>query len=239
SNDDEVWRDGSSAEDEGYANFMAAAAAQWNGTRVAEYARQWLRQTGTQPSRFIQAVTGSGPERAFTSLPLDYYAPGPMQLFGRNAWGANSTVFHVQLGVQEGVGHAHQDFGNWQMWRNGRWLSRETVAYTDEAAGYAGSGTVEGPDSIMHNTILMNREGHASDPPENAVVRRLESRPEYSYIAADLTPVYRNIERPDRGNPAVSNVQREYLFIRPLETMVILDRLRSTSANTLKTFVAH
>jgi len=59
----------------------------------------------------------------------------------------------------------------------------------------------------------------------------------------DLTGVYRNdiccSGHPERGNQAAVHVEREYLFIRDIETTVILDRLQSDTAARSKTFVFH
>jgi uncharacterized protein (TIGR03437 family) len=208
-----------------------------------------LNLTRAAPARFVRAADAGGPERDFHSLPLDYFAPGPQYLYGRSAWGENATTFHVQFGPLEGTGHAHYDAGNWQIWRNGRWLSRETVAYSENLAGYANNGVTPAGDSPMHNVILMNGRGLAYSPSNGgARLRRLESRPDYVYAAADLTPAYRNHQVPsprrDRDNPVVAHVEREFLFLRPLETMVVLDRLESNSsvmpaASVVKTFLAH
>jgi hypothetical protein len=45
---------------------------------------------------------------------------------------------------------------------------------------------------------------------------------------------------PTRGpNPYVSKITREFLFVRPLEALIVFDRLEATSATTAKTFLAH
>ena len=79
------------------------------------------------------------------------------------------------------------------LWRGGRFLSRETAAYSGagstEVVGYAGSGSVDGALGIAHNTVLVNG---ASPGPQysgpSAVVERLESRAGYAYAAVDLVP---------------------------------------------------
>jgi hypothetical protein len=73
----------------------------------------------------------------------------------------------------------------------------------------------------------------------------VQSRPGFSYAAANLTPMYRAVGRPQNDNPSAANVVREFLFIRPMETLVILDRLESNSVGTVmaanipKAFLAH
>jgi hypothetical protein len=81
------------------------------------------------------------------------------------------------------------------------------------------------------------------------IVTRLESRPEYSFAAVDLSPAYRNnvccSGHPERDNAAIKHLEREFLFIRSLETMVIFDRILAADAgnisaeNVVKTFLAH
>jgi hypothetical protein len=81
-------------------------------------------------------------------------------------------------------------------------------------------------------------------------MRRLESRPAYFYANADLSTAYRNhvVQRgahKERDNPAAKHVEREYVFIRDLETLVIFDRLEASpvgdvpAENIKKTFLAH
>jgi hypothetical protein len=148
------------------------------------------------------------------------------------------------------VGHAHLDYGNWQMWRTGRWLSRESTGYSDTIVGFGGRGTATTTDTIAHNSLLVN--GFGVGPGErngSPTVTRLESRVEYSFAAVDLSPTYRNnfccSNHPERDNSAVEHVEREYVFIRRLETMVIFDRIHVNDTggilanNIVKTFVAH
>ncbi len=246
-NDDEAWLNGWSAQSADYGNFMLAASAQWKGQPIGQYARQWLNVVKPNFSAYAQAVDEGGAARPFTTLPLDYYAPGLPDLFLRNSWNADATVVNVQLGVPNGAGHQHFDAGTFQISRSGRWLSRETVGYSDWITGYNGA-SVDVTRTIAHNGIVFNGLGMANayvdGPPE---VRRLESRDDYAYAVVDLTKAYRAhaSSQPARDdNPYVGHIEREFLFVRPLETLVIFDRLSSTSEqgaaeNVTKTFVTH
>ena len=140
----------------------------------------------------------------------------------------------AQMGLGHDEGHGHNDLGSYQIWRNGRWLSRESTGYagawTDVVLRYGGGGTVDPNNAAAHNTLLINGTGgtvrHES-PTGSYVMRRLESRPEYAFGAVDLSSAYSG-----RANRVI----REYIFVRGLETMVIFDRLDSSST---KTFLAH
>jgi len=249
-NDDERFKNGGSANSPYYADFMTVAANQWATLPIGQYARAWLNLTGSIPSPYIQAVDTGGSPAPFASLPLDYYAPGARYFYGRNSWSADATVFNWQLGDLSGVGHAHLDYGSWQIWRKGRWLSRETTGYGDKIVAYAGSDSTDTTSTIAHNTLLFNGIGvGVGERNGSPVVKRLESRRDYSYAMVDLTPAYRNniccASHPERDNPAVGHVEREFVFVRSLETMVIFDRLYTNRANgraaasTVKTFLAH
>src|SRR5262249_2922619 len=81
-----------------------------------------------------------------------------------------------------------------------------------------------------------------------AKVLRLESNSYYSYAAVDLSQVYRahNSPYPARDdNPYAGSAIREFIFIRPLDALLVLDRLSSSgtatvsAASVTKTFLLH
>ena len=270
-------RSGNSAGSYYLGDFMLSAAQYWPSLGVGHFARQWVNATRPEITPIVQSVDPGGTASEFTSLPLDYYASGPQFLYARNQWGSSATVLHFQAGVLAGVGHQHADYGNLQIWRNGYWLSRESTGYSVMYVGWNGTSTVGDADGAAHNSILINPDNrgcvvnstcHGGGGPSisgnvngPAVVRRLESQPAYTYIDVDLTAVYSNntVEsgrHKERNNPAVQNgypssvtghVEREIVFIRPLETTVVFDRLLSVSPDggttpadsIVKTFVAH
>lgn len=215
---------------EGWGNFMLMMADYWRDEAAGQFARRWVNTISPTRARHVRALDRGGSERDLSQLPLDYYSAGSAYLYGRNAWGAQSTAWQLQLGLANDPGHGHNDTGNWQMWRNGRWLSRESTGYSDTVAGYAGGGGVDTNNAVAHNVLLVNGTGGAADhdePNRFYTMRRLESRPQYSYAAVDLTPAF--------GTRA-TRIEREFLFIRSLETMVVFDRM---NAPTTKTFLAH
>ena len=260
-NDDEFFRQGAIAQGTGYGDFMLTMANQWATLPIGQYARQWINMTGAlnygaylrpQGTRlsvtpWTQSLDNGGSAKSFADLPLDYYASGPSMMLGRSSWANDATLYHQQLGLLYGAGHAHEDYGNWQLWRGGRWLSRETTAYAENFTGYAGSGTTGAETALAHNVLLVNGRAFGTGeyklgPP---VVRRLESQPTYSFSSVDLSKMYRAVNRDQVDNPAVNHVERDMVFIRPLETLVIFDRLESnatggvTAENIRKTFLAH
>jgi hypothetical protein len=247
--DDEKWQEHASANH--FADYMAQAATTWNCLPVGGHARAWSRRTGAKPSAWVASVDAGGDALDLTTLPLDYYGAGLHYYYGRSAWGGGATAFHWQLGDTLTGEHAHYDAGNWQIWRGGRWLSRETTGYSDAFTGVGGTGIIGSEKTPSHNTLLVNGVG-LSEPSDEGkegppIVRRLESQPEYAYADVDLSKAYHNPDpgHPDRDNPAVDHVERELVFLRGLETTVIFDRVKSKAAGgapperATKTFLAH
>ncbi|MBL8218935.1 MAG: hypothetical protein JNL62_06885, partial [Bryobacterales bacterium] len=242
--DDERFINGGNASAASWAQFMWAMADKWRDSAVGKYARRWVNMVGSSPSRFVRALDRGGQELPFSQLALDYYAPGPGFLYGRNNWNANSTVFHLQLSQTYDEGHGHDDMGNWQIWRNGRWLTRESTGYAQTLAGFAGSGSVETTHPLAHNSLLVNQRGYAlGERNGRPIVKRVHSGTHFSFGAVDITPPFRNnliqYPHPERENAEAVRVEREYLFIRPLETMLVFDRVLSATAAVPKTFLAH
>ena len=225
-----------------YADFMAAMAEEWRDQAVGQYASHWLSQVHPELSNYVAAAAISGPGREFKDLPLDYHAPSSGYFYLRTGWGPDCTALVLQLGEPPENRHGHLDQGTFQIWRRGRWLSKESTGYS---MAFAGSWS---RDTRAHNGIVFSNRGEANSAADGpARVLRLESQPHYAYAAVDLTPVYRahKANYPERDdNPYVGHIVREFLFIRPLETLLILDRLESTGekqpANeVVKTFVLH
>jgi hypothetical protein len=218
-----------------YGDFMLTAANEWRNQPVGQYARRWVNLVRPKISPYVACVDESNGERDFGDLPLDYYVPGMKYFYVRNQWGPNATLAFFQFG--KGDAHSHQDEGSFQLWRKGRWLSKESSGYSTKFKGGVSQ------DTLAHNGILLGGLGIP-----RALNRglpktlRLESAKYYAYAVVDLSDMYRASQngRPvPYDNPNAAHVVREMVFIRPLETLLILDRLEATSANVLKTFIVH
>lgn len=246
-----------------YQDFMNFASNTWSALGVGKHARQWVNTVGATlppPDRYILAQDQAPAAAPFSSLPLDYYATGLQYLFGRTAWNASSSYFMWQMGAPEISGHNHVDVGNFNLWRGGRWLSRETTGYANGIAGYGYKNRASDDtySILAHNAVVFGTALYDDDvklmpsvPRGSPVVRRLESAAGYTYADVDLTSAYlwsTNYASYNRG--AVVHVERELLFLRALETTVVLDRLTTgdvtrgpdagtKAANEVNTFVIH
>jgi len=225
--DDEQWVNGNELlRGNYYPDFMTSMANYYTGTNVSQYARQWLAMTGATANQWVAALDNGGPSASFSALPLDYFAPGYQQMFGRSVWNAANAHYMWQLGAPKGVGHNHHDWGSFQIWKNGTWLSRESVGYAQSVAGFGGSGSQSVTTAYPHNSILFGGSETTAGS-GNISVSRLESQLTYAYAATDL------------GLTSPQGWVRELIFVRDLETTVILDRLNTNNATTSTTFLLH
>jgi hypothetical protein len=269
-NDDEVFVSGGYiANRNDYQNFMNFASNYWSGLNVGKYARQWVNTVGadaaTMPaSTYILAQDSQPSALPYTTLPLDYYGSGIQYLYGRKAWDNSSSYFLWQLGVPTaGVGHQHIDIGNFNLWRGGRWLTRETTGYSDVITGYGYQNETQDDtegilahNGIVFGTYLSPAVGYATvglmpGSPGQTTVRRLDSQPGYVYADVDMTPQYLWPSDESQYNTgAVVHVERELMFLRDIETTLVLDRVTTgnvtigsdkglAAANEVNTFVIH
>jgi hypothetical protein len=230
-----------------FARYFGARDA---GSGNARHARAWLATTNAGRSWLFDALGGTGSAADFADLPLDYYAPGAQVFDMRSAHDATATQVHLQLGTPGGTEHRHQDGGSFQMWRKGRFLTRETAGYSDQIAGFQGVGNVDTEHPLAHNTLLfegwntgrwVGRGPHVipvggdrgEQPRGLPEVRRLQHEPQFGYVAVDYSDAYRNMPDSRVDWPYADKAWREFLFIRPLQALVILDRTRGSADSLL------
>src|ERR1700682_984601 len=227
-----------------YGDFMMAATQEFPNTAVGKLARQWINTVNPTIGPMWKAIDPGGSAQALSTLPLDYYASGPQFAYWRNSWNTNASALFLQMGQTTGVGHAHIDVGNFQWFRGGAYLIRETPSYGTTVAGYNSSGTVDGSLGYAHNMPLIGGLSEAAGCTDsNAAVRRMESQTSYAYIDADISGLYTNnicaSNHPERENPYAQHAEREFIFFRDIEVLLILDRLQADTASRSKTFVSH
>lgn len=244
--DDEGFRNGGSASGRPRGDFMLRMASRWSSVNVGQYAQTWLNLVSPDTDEWTSSVSGTVTARPFSSLPLDYHAAGSGHLFARTAWDSSSAVLHLQLKAPPNgtLTHSHLDAGNWQLWRGGRFVSRESTGYSDSFVGYGGAGSVDSSAPPAHNVILVNGKGLADGEPNGVpTVGRVQSDAGFAFASTDLTPAYRNDVAdpwsPARDNAAVVSVVRDFVYVRRLEALVVLDRIQSDTAARTKTFLAH
>jgi hypothetical protein len=247
---------GCGASSQYYGDFMQAAANEFPGVAVGKLARQWISTVNPAVGPIHKSVDPGGPSQAYSTLPLDYYSSGAQYMYSRSDWTTNGTSMLLQMGMPQGGnsgttqswggGHTHYDAGTFQVFRKGVNIIRETPGYGEFVAGYNGVGTADTYQGFAHNIPLVgglasiNVQGCSDGP---GVVKRLESQPNYSFAATDLTLVYQNrvcdSGHLGRQNPHVVSMVREYIYFRGINVLMIVDRFQSDAPTTSTTFVSH
>lgn len=241
------------AKNSDYGNVMSSYIMAWPQSHLAGYAQTWLNQVQPRVSPWVQALTPVVNARSFSELPLDYYAPGAGFAYLRNSWQADATVINLQLGVSGNVGHNHLDAGSFQIWQDGRWLSRETTSYTEHIIDWGGgTDTVDALEAVGHNTVLFQGRGQKfwspiredqfvlPGPPnpehdEGAdglpEVTRVHHHPDFFFASTDLSKIYRARMNRDPCRydwPYAESAVRDFVYVRDLNVLVVLDRLESS-----------
>ncbi|WP_223789270.1 heparinase II/III-family protein [Marinicella meishanensis] len=236
-----------------YGNVMSSHIMMQPQSQMAGYAKTWLDQVQPKISPWVQSLTPTVESRSFDDLPLDYHASGAGFSYLRNRWQPDATVINLQLGVSGNVGHNHLDAGSFQIWQDGQWLSRETTSYTEHITDWGGgSSTVDALNAVGHNTVLFEGRGQMfwspiredqfvlPDPPnpehdEGAdglpQVTRVHHHPDFFFASTDLSAIYRSRMNRDPCRydwPYAESVVRDFIYVRGLNALVILDRLEAS-----------
>nr|WP_210420245.1 Ig-like domain-containing protein [Aquisphaera giovannonii] len=234
SNDDEASYGEPPSGDSNNGDFMTMLANEWPTSKLGQYARQWLNTVSPDRSSYVAATDAGGPATSFTDLPLDYYASGPGFLYTKNTWSPSGTSILLQLGNRSNVGHMHQDAGTFQIYAGNEQLAPEHTGYSDTFSDGSSS-----EDTIAHNGIVYNGRGEASNYAiGGAQILAVQSDPNFSYAAVDLSNTYQASDS-RFDNTYAGHTVREFIFIKPLQTLFVVDRLESSAANVTKSFLLH
>lgn len=239
------------------AYFAQHSATFYGSAPMSGYTRQWLSQlnpvaplnvdpnaTGQSNyyvSNYIISNDPGGTATPYTSLPLDYYATGSGYGVSKKAWDTSSTqlTYFFRTPMSPIVGHSHDDWGSFSLWRSGRWVMRETAGYSDSIAGtpgIAGGASQDTATQLAHNVevftnIALGQDAGSEDMLPTVhlslpAAKRMESTPDYFYADFDLTGAYKwDTGHSQFDTGVVGHVERELLFLRGLETTIVLDRI--------------
>ena len=165
------------------------------------------------------------PEVDRSALATAYWGEGTGNFMMRSDWKTDATYGHFQCGRYD-ESHAHADQGSFMIFKND-WL-----AYDSLQRSLSGTEQFMSLHNLMRLTMPDGAEVEMRPNTLPCRVMALADHARYSYVAADLTPVYSwrhgdYARYQNKHNDRVKKVQREFLFIRP-STFVVLDRVETT-----------
>ncbi len=122
-----------------------------NAKLYSRAANIWGNSYATQAILYFMlfdpmAATASDPR---PMLPLQFTAPAIGTILARSDWSANATWFTTRCGW-EWINHESGDCGQFTLYRNGQWLTKEWSNYANDWMGYT---------PLYHNTLsLQNKQ---------------------------------------------------------------------------------
>jgi hypothetical protein len=194
---------------------------------VAEIARGFLPLSSvpemSQPfmrySDFLYDGTGL-PTRPLADLYPLYHAAGTGTVFVRSGWGTGDTWAAFTAGPFT-ESHAHHDQGQLLVYRN------EWLAYDSNVDSHSGIRQEE----ECHNLVRIEYGGKTVEMrtgAPDADLQSLADNASYSYMAADITPIY-------DGQAPIESVQRGVVFLKP-DIFVVVDRVRTSDPLATRVF---
>lgn len=170
------------------------------------------------------------------SLGTFFHAEGFGVVFDRTSWKDSASYLMFRAGWNL-VDHVHADVGHFQLFRQGKWLTHESIAYGGLASclghniwvmktGDTGGGAC--PGGFGQNYFAQNDNS-------KSLILRSSSGYDYTYVTAEMAGAYNIFKEHDLRN--FESVQRSLLWIKDhsgygTDTLVILDRIEtSTNAN--------
>jgi len=180
------------------------------------------------------------------SLPLTFYDQGAGRAVSHSAWGANSAMFDYRSSW-ESINHQDGNAGQFEIYRNGEWLTKEMSNYDNNGYGFC---------TEFHNTLSLQNWSAQGTPDlswfengewstgsqwilgENAgdPMNQFSVGSEYLYANSNITNLY---NRPDIWTPAagatdVKQATRSILWLSPYA--VIYDRATTNHSGLFKRF---
>jgi len=166
----------------------------------------------------VQDFINDDPSVAATSLTglnTVYQATGIGEIYARSGWDTGATWINLIAGPYT-ESHAHQDQGSLMIYKGG-WL-----AYDANINSHSGLAQ----DTTAHSLVRIDSGGVPIKQIASTIstVMALKKGASFTYMAADVTPAYRN-------NAAIQKVQRELVYVQP-NVAIVFDRVQSTSSTT-------
>ena len=181
------------------------------------------------------------------SLPTVFVDPAAGRIVAHSDWSAGGTMFDYRASW-ESINHQLGDGGQFELFRNGEWLTKEMSNYDNNALGLT---------SAYHNTLALQNycangtpnlqwyetnewaDGsqwilglNAGDP-----TTLTSSGTGYVYATSDLTPLYNrpNFWSPAAGATNITQATRSLVWLNS-DYIIVYDRATSLNAGLFKRF---
>jgi len=158
-------------------------------------------------------------------------------LLARTSWRADAGWFTYSL-AWKAVDHQRGDGNNFELYRNGEWLTKQQVGYSAKASDYHNTLTIQN-DPPEHNDDAdyrhdLSRRGSqwTFDTAGDPVLVGHSVGDGFVYAAGDATNLYNS---PYEGSTDVVEASRAVVWLQP-DTVVVYDRAETKKENRFKRF---
>jgi hypothetical protein len=152
-----------------------------------------------------------------------YYAPGTGHVFGRSSWTDSDATWFNFIAGPFSESHAHADQGSLMIFKRG-WMAYDSNFH-------ARSGIIQ--TEQVHNLLYLEKDGEpipqrraayledGSAPPEAAKLVALKNNVDFSYMLANIAPVYSDSD-------ILEENQREVVYLKP-NVFLVFDRVETNT----------
>ncbi len=213
-------RDSTAALFDYHRNYLQELAYLYRDDALAPHVR-WLLDHSSVPEMdqvYMSVYDLLFGDAAMTPQPLDglrrtYHGAGTGHVFARSSWDADATWWSL-IGGPYTESHAHHDQGSLMIYKGG-WLAYDPIV--ESASGIRG-------EEALHNLVRITSGGSTVPQREGttSAITALARGTGWVHAAADLTAAY-------NGNAAVSNVEREVVFVEP-DVLIVFDRVTTAAS---------
>lgn len=232
-------------------------AARWFAVNGAEGGANALMQRITAPWSYgstdgllyfllLDPTLPAAPDPRPT-FPTTFFDPAAGRILAHSDWSANGTMFDYRASWIS-INHQLGDGGQFELYRNGEWLTKEMSNYDNNAVGLT---------TVYHNTMALQNwcangvpnlnwfetgewaNGsqwmlglNAGDP-----TTTMSTGPNYVYAASDLTNLYNrpNIWTPASSATDITQATRSIMWLNN-DYVVVYDRATSLHSGLFKRF---
>jgi hypothetical protein len=170
-------------------------------------------------------------------LPLMHFAPGTNHLLARTGWGPDASWFTYSL-TWKAVDHQRADGNNFELYRNGEWLTKQQIGYSAKASDYHNTVSIQNDppehnekDDVRHDLWQRGSQWTVDPAGDPVLVAHSTGR---GYVAAtgDATNLYNSTYE---GSTDVVEASRTLVWLQP-DTVVVYDRAETHKDGRFKRF---
>ena len=140
-------------------------------------------------------------------LPTSFWDSGLGVFFDRSSWSTQASQLIFRAGWS-GLDHSHEDLGHFQLFRRGRWVTHEAIAYDGPAATAAGHNVLLLQQATTEDDCVCQHLGRGAAPSR---IIRASVASSHTLLVSDLLGCHRSFYY---HSNYYESVQRSLLWLK-------------------------